>query len=77
MNIKLTHGMLDAIETALTELLAGEGPQGVDSDAESMEIMRNAERAQEWIDKERQKKRTDKKQRLWSKQRKKEKKDGS
>lgn len=47
--MRLTKGMLRAILTSTSELLAGEGPQGYREDSrEAEEIMRNAERVQIW-----------------------------
>jgi len=40
--------MLDAMLTALAELLAGEGPQGYNED-DGEKVMENAEKAKEWI----------------------------
>lgn len=49
----LTNGMLDAILTSLSELLAGEGPQGFDSSPadqkEADKIMDNAHKAHAWV----------------------------
>jgi hypothetical protein len=51
--INLTRGMLDAMLDALSEMLAGEGPQGCNEGSkEAAEVMRNAERAHAWIHQE-------------------------
>ena len=47
--MRLTKGMLDSMSRALEEYLAGEGPMGGESNAEILKIMRDAERATEWI----------------------------
>jgi hypothetical protein len=47
--MRLSKAELDAINTALSELLAGEGPQGVDDEREAQRIMEAARKAQEKI----------------------------
>jgi hypothetical protein len=47
--VRLTKAMLDAMDTALAELLAGCGVQGVFNEAEADEIIRNAHKAQAWV----------------------------
>ena len=51
--MKFTQKMLNAMLTALSELLAGEGPQGYNENSEEAEeIMKNAEKAHQWIHEE-------------------------
>lgn len=48
--MRLTVKMLEAMQCALCELLAGEVPQGVDEDSdEALQIMDNADKASMWV----------------------------
>lgn len=58
--MRLTKNMLDAMLTALAELLAGEGPQGYNED-DGEKVMENAEKAKEWIHQELNKRNANKK----------------
>lgn len=54
--MKLTKGMLDAMLTALSELLGGEGPQGFD-EKDGEKVMDEAQKAHSWIHQEIEKRR--------------------
>jgi hypothetical protein len=47
--MRLTMRMLDAMNTALAELLAGEGPQGNYTEDEGKALMLEGHKAQEWV----------------------------
>lgn len=50
--MRLTYKMLDAMNTALAELLAGEGPQGAESPEAGQAEMIQADKAQAWTHQE-------------------------
>jgi hypothetical protein len=46
--IRLTNRLLDAMNAALAEFLAGDWPQGYDDD-EGLQVLKSAEDAQVWV----------------------------
>lgn len=46
--MKLTVAMLDAIRIALSEIQAGEGPQGIYGE-EAIKVNENIDKAKEWV----------------------------